>query len=144
MKNQSPDKYSDVVKSLHEVLSTREKDVRTLPIAKVMKGLEKEGIDVNPMIADVKVMIAQKQEERRQKAVKARRLAIERLANLRECMEDIRNIKERVKDIFNDLGRVNPQLAAVCYEKLAGMKEEDMGVFLADLAFLEGGKNSDE
>ncbi len=139
MKRSSPEKYSDVLESLHGLLtnSEEEEDIENLPIAEIREGLRKEGIDVDQMISDVNLMISRKLAGRRLEAAKEKRHRLGGLTEIKKYIDEKANVKEAILEILNGLTQSQPKLASVYFRKLEGANEADMASILEDLMILE-------
>ncbi len=139
MKRSSPEKYSDVLESLHGLLtnSEEEEDIENLPIAEIREGLRKEGIDVDQMISDVNLMISKKLAGRRLEAAKEKRHRLGGLTEIKKYIDEKANVKEAILEILNGLTQSQPKLASVYFRKLEGANEADMASILEDLMILE-------
>lgn len=138
MTRHSPEKYSDVLESLHGLLTNSdEEDVENLPLAEIREDLKKEGIDVDQMISDVNLMISKKLAGRRLEAAKEKRHRLGGLTEIKKCIDEKTNIKESVLKILNGLTQSQPKLASVYFRKLEEANEEDMASILEDLMILE-------
>lgn len=139
MKRSSPEKYSDVLESLHGLLtnSEEEEDIENLPIAEIREGLRKEGIDVDQMISDVNLMFSKKLAGRRLEAAKEKRHRLGGLTEIKKYIDEKANVKEAILEILNGLTQSQPKLASVYFRKLEEANEEDMASILEDLMILE-------
>ena len=139
MNRSSPEKYSDVLESLHGLLtnSEEEEDIENLPIAEIREGLRKEGIDVDQMISDVNLMISKKLAGRRLEAAKEKRHRLGGLTEIKKYIDEKANVKEAILEILNGLTQSQPKLASVYFRKLEGANEADMASILEDLMILE-------
>lgn len=136
MNMQKPEKFSDILKALHEILQENEENVESIPIDRVHQELEREGIFVSPMVDEVKSLIKKKQAQRRLDAAKAKRAALEKLAAVK-ASRDRSNLREKIVSIFNDLSGSQPQLASAFFRKLEEVDDEDLISILDDLELLE-------
>jgi hypothetical protein len=137
MTRHSPEKYSDVLESLHGLLTNSEEEVEDLSIAKIKEDLQKEGIDVDQMISDVNLMISKKLAGRRLEAAKEKRHRLGGLKEIKKYIDGKVNVKEAVLEILNGLTQSQPKLASVYFRKLEEANEEDMASILEDLMILE-------
>ncbi len=133
----TPEKFSDILKILHDMLLEKEEDVENMPIDRVNQELAKAGISVAPMISDVRSLIAKKQAQRRLDAAKAKRTAFERLAAVK-ADRDRSNLREKFVSIFNDLSGAQPNMASAFFRKLDEVDDDDLMSILDDLELLEG------
>ncbi len=138
MNKHSPEKYSEVLKSLHGVLSEKEIDVESLSLSNINENLAKEGVNINRMVSDVKSMIEKKRSNQRLETAKKRRLALENAAEFKKKIGGKTNIKEKLQQIINDLSQSDPKFASVYFRKLEEADEDDLDSILEDLMFLEG------
>lgn len=139
----TPDKYSDILKTLHDMLLENEEDVENMPIDRVEQELAREGISVAPMISEVRGLIAKKQAQRRLDAARAKRTALERLAAVK-AERDSSNLREKIVSIFNDLSGFQPKMASAFFRKLEEVDDEDLMSILDDLELLERTDNEPE
>jgi hypothetical protein len=137
MTRHSPEKYSDVLESLHGLLTNSEEEVEDLPIAKIREDLRKEGIDVDQMTSDVNLMISKKLAGKRLEAAKEKRHRLGGLTEIKNYIVGKANVKEAVLEILNGLTQSQPKLASVYFRKLEEANEEDMASILEDLMILE-------
>lgn len=144
MNKHNPEKYSEVIRSLHGLLSQKEEEVESLSLSAIKENLAKEGVNINQMVSDVKSMIEKKKATQRLEAAKERRLAFEKAAELKKNIGGITNIKEKLHQIINDLGKSNPKTASVYFRKLEEANEDDMASILEDLMFLESDDDDSE
>lgn len=133
----SPEKYSDVLESLHGLLTNSEEEVEDFPISKIREDLKKECIDVNQMISDVNLMISKKLAGRKLEAAKEKRHRLGGLMEIKKYIDGKANVKEAVLEILNGLTQSQPKLASVYFRKLDEANEEDMVSILEDLMMLE-------
>lgn len=131
-----PEKYSDILKILHVMLLEEGEDVERIPIERVEEELAKDGISVTPMVSEVKNLIARKQAQKRLDAARAKRVALEKLAAVKES-GDRSNLREKIASIFSDLGGQQPIAAAAFFRKLDEVDDEDLMSILEDLELLE-------
>ena len=136
MTRHSPEKYSDVLESLHGLLTNSEEEVEDLPITKIREDLKKEGIDVDQMTSEVTLMISKKLAGRRLEAAKEKRHRLGGLTEITKCIDEKTNIKESVLKILNGLTQSQPKLASVYFRKLEEANEADMASILEDLMIL--------
>lgn len=137
MTRHSPEKYSDVLESLHGLLTNSEEEVEDLPIAKIREDLRKEGIDVDQMTSEVTLMISKKLAGRRLEAAKEKRHRLGGLTEIKKYIDGKTNVKEAVLEILNGLTQSQPKLASVYFRKLEEANEADMASILEDLMILE-------
>jgi len=137
MTRHSPEKYSDVLESLHGLLTNSEEEVEDLPIAKIREDLRKEGIDVDQMTSEVTLMISKKLAGRRLEAAKEKRHRLGGLTEIKKYIDEKANVKEAVLEILTGLTQSQPKLASVYFRKLEEANEEDMASILEDLMILE-------
>jgi hypothetical protein len=131
-----PEKYSDILKILHVMLLEEGEDVERIPIERVEQELAKDGISVTLMVSEVKNLIARKQAQKRLDAARAKRVALEKLAAVKES-GDRSNLREKIASIFSDLGGQKPNAAAAFFRKLDEVDDEDLVSILEDLELLE-------
>lgn len=141
MTRHSPEKYSDVLESLHGLLTNSEEEVEDLPIAKIREDLRKEGIDVDQMTSEVTLMISKKLAGRRLEAAKEKRHRLGGLSEIKKYINEKANVKDAVLEILNGLSQSQPKLASVYFRKLEEANEEDMASILEDLIILESDDN---
>lgn len=141
MSSTSPEKYSDLVKALQELLYDDEPDYANMPLAQIKERLAKENIDISAMVADVRLMVAKKKAQKRLATAAAKRETLEKLAELKKNIPRS-GIKERLVSIFSDLNSSQPQLASAYFRKLEQVDEDDMAAILDDLLLLD--QNDDE
>jgi len=137
MTRHSPEKYSDVLESLHGLLTNSEEEVEDLPIAKIREDLRKEGIDVDQMTSEVTLMISKKLAGRRLEAAKEKRHRLGGLSVIKKYIDEKANVKDAVLEILNGLSQSQPKLASVYFRKLEEANEADMASILEDLMILE-------
>lgn len=137
MTRHSPEKYSDVLESLHGLLTNSEEEVEDLPIANIREDLRKEGIDVDQMTSEVTLMISKKLAGRRLEAAKEKRHRLGGLTEIKKYIDGKTNVKEAVLEILNGLTQSQPKLASVYFRKLEEANEADMASILEDLMILE-------
>ena len=137
MTRHSPEKYSDVLESLHGLLTDSEEEVEDLPIAKIREDLRNEGIDVDQMTSEVTLMISKKLAGRRLEAAKEKRQRLGGLSEIKKYINEKANVKDAVLEILNGLSQSQPKLASVYFRKLEEANEADMASILEDLMILE-------
>ncbi len=143
MNMNTPEKYSDILKILHEMLLENEVDINSIPIDQVNKELAGEGIFASSIISEVKSMIAKRKVQRKLDVARAKRSAVQQVATLRG-EKNPSNIRERIIEIFNELGVIQPTLVSAFFRKLEDVNDDDLISILEDLELLEGPDNGFE
>jgi hypothetical protein len=135
--HKAPERYSEIVRLLHEFLHDDSVDIGNYTIEETRSELSKNGIIIDPVITKIKLMISKKKTDRRLEIAHEKRVAYEKILQLRDQSSTITNVKDRLVQILSDLNLKEPKMAAMYFRKLDEIDEKDMRSILNDFMILE-------
>ncbi len=129
---------TDAVKALHRFLLGPEGEGDRSP-ERVSQELQRAGVDVRKMSAQIRKQISQAQNRLRLAEIRAGRDAIvEQLAKPAAFAgAALEQLKEAVRQAIDRISAVHPETAMVFHRKLEESTAEDLASLLADLEDLE-------
>ena len=123
-----------IVDALFDFLQGPEEDVRDVPMDKVLKDLDKAGLDPAPLVRMMHEGLRASQVKDDLRSAKAERERIRRLLSERTAGHYTgQDLRKRILEILGS----NPQLA-LSYRKFEEADEADLNSLLEDLNLLEG------
>lgn len=135
--NNNPEKYSDILRLLHDFFLDEEVDVTLLPLENINAELAKEGIDTKSLISDTITKITKVKTQKRLATARAKRSKLQELAAIKDKTGSFSNVKQKLLEIISDINKSEPKLASMYFRKLEEVDEEDLQSILEDLLMLE-------
>jgi adenosine deaminase len=129
---------TDAVKALHLFLLGSEGDGDLSP-ERISQEMERAGIDVRKMTAQIRKQISQAQNRLRLAEIQARRdVIVEQLAKPAAFAgAALEELKRSVREAIDRVSILHPKTAMVFHRKLEESTAEDLASLLADLEDLE-------
>lgn len=136
---------TDAVKALHLFLLGPEGQGDLSP-ERISQELQRAGVDVGKMSADIRKRISQAQNRLRLAEIRTKTFAVaDTLAKpVALAGATLEQLRQAVRDAIGRIAALHPETAMVFHRKLEESTEEDLASLLADLKDLEGSQTTDE